>query len=184
MPPKDDQDPLGLKVTEKKSESVASSSAPAKKTNAQQSDCVIVLYLMAPEGMAYAGYELLQALLSAGLRYGQHRIFHRHTHKDGRGEILFHCASALSPGTFDLTQMGSFSCSGLSLFFSAASVADPLATFDCLLETVDQLSEDLGGQVLDEKRELFTKEKMIQYRQKIRMFENNKTTADLFATID
>lgn len=146
-----------------------------------QADCVIILYLMAPESSAYAGYELLQALLSAGLRYGKQRIFNRHEQKDGRGDVLFNCASAIAPGTFDLTKMGAFSCKGLCLFFTTSSVPDPLSTFDCLLETIDQLVEDIGGQVLDDKRAVFTKERMVQYRQQIRAYENGKMTADMFA---
>lgn len=153
----------------------------AKTDHSQPIDHTIILYLMAPEGQLYAGYELLQALLSAGLRFGKRRIFHRHVHKDGRGDILFHCASAVEPGTFDLTKMGAFTCTGLSFFFSTSAVEDPLATFDCLLETLDLLIEDLGGQVLDDSRTLFTKEKMIQYRQKIRASERNKMTTDMFA---
>lgn len=167
---------LGIKIIEKKSER-----APVSKPAHLEMDCVVILNLMAPENAAFSGYELLQGLLSAGLRFGKNRIFHRHAHKDGRGDILFHCASAVAPGTFDLTQMGAFSCPGLSLFFSASQVAEPLTTFDCLLETIDQLVEDLGGRVLDEKRELFTKDRMIKYRQQLRVFENSKNTADLFA---
>jgi cell division protein ZipA len=126
---------------------------------------------MAPENCVYGGYELLQALLSAGLRYGKQRIFHRHTHKDGRGDILFHCASATEPGVFDLTKMGSFTSKGLCFFFSATPSEDSMTTFDCLMEMLDQLIEDLGGQVLDDRRELLTKEKMLNYRQKIRAIQ-------------
>lgn len=165
---------LGIKVIEKKP-------AQIHTHTPTHTDCVIALYLMAQEGSEFSGYELLQALLSSGMRYGKQRIFNRHAHKDGRGEILFHCASAAAPGTFDLTKMGTFSCSGLCFFFSASHVDEPLSTLDCLLETIDQLVEDLGGQVLDEKRALFTKEKMVQYRQRIRAFENSKVTADMFA---
>lgn len=177
-----EDDVLGIATQEK--ELTDDQSAPAEKIQAPispESDCVIVMYLMAPDGSFYAGYELLQALLSAGLRFGKNRIFARHAHKDGRGDALFYCASAVTPGVFDLTQMGTFSCPGLSLFFSCASVSDPLATFDCLLETIDQLVEDLGGEVLDGTRAYFNKDKMVQYRQQIRAFENSKNTADLFA---
>lgn len=182
--PEIEEDALGLKQPEKNllSENNTSNKTTSiqHKTTYPESDCVIALYLMAPESTEYAGYELLQALLSAGLRYGKQRIFNRHEHKDGRGAVLFHCASAISPGTFDLTQMGAFSCKGLCLFFKASDVEDPLSTLDCLLETIDQLVEDIGGQVLDDQRALFTKDRMIQYRQKIRVVENSRVTADLF----
>ena len=155
-----------------------------KQAPFEQSDYLVAVYLVAKEGETYSGYELLQALLSAGLRYGQQKIFHRHMHKDGRGDVLFHCASATPPGTFDLTKMGSFSGRGLCLFFTANEVEEPLAAFDCLMETLDQLIDDLGGDVFDEKRGLFTKDKMIQHRQQLRMIENNKTNTDMFSSID
>ncbi|MDP1574008.1 MAG: cell division protein ZipA C-terminal FtsZ-binding domain-containing protein [Coxiellaceae bacterium] len=155
-----------------------------KQVPFEQSDYIVAVYLVAKEGEHYSGYELLQALLSAGLRYGQQKIFHRHTHKDGRGDILFHCASATAPGTFDLTKMGSFSGRGLCLFFTAGEVEEPLAAFDCLMETLDQLIDDLGGDVFDEKHALFTKDKMIQHRQQLRMIENNKTTTDMFSSAE
>lgn len=174
----DRDDVFGIATTEKnEAQQVGSKSTT---TISPQSDCVVVIYLMAPEGNPYAGYELLQALLSAGLRFGKNRIFQRHVHKDGRGDVLFHCASAVAPGTFDLTQMGTFSCLGLSLFFAASSVTEPMNAFDCLLETIDQLVEDLGGEVLDETRAVFSKDRMVKYRQQIRAFENSKNTADMF----
>src|SRR3990167_3471481 len=173
----DREDVFGIAASEKKQEQTVASKTTV--TISPHSDCIVVMYLMAPEGNPYAGYELLQALLSAGLRFGKNRIFQRHVHKDGRGDVLFHCASAVAPGTFDLTQMGTFSCAGLSLFFSASNVDEPLSAFDCLLETIDQLVEDLGGQVLDETRTLFSKDRMLKYRQQIRAFENSKNTADM-----
>lgn len=159
-------DALGLNTTNHKP-----FSRQPKQHRALQSNCVIALYLMADENTPFLGYELLQVLLSAGLRYGDHRIFHRHVNKDGRGAVLFHCASAKAPGTFDLTKMGSTMCEGLSFFFSADDVEDPVAAFDCLLETVDQLVEDLGGTVLDANRNRLTTETMLQMRDQLRAIE-------------
>lgn len=171
---------LGLKSAEK--EQKPAQSALRQTVTATQPP--VVLYLMAPEKCVFAGYELLQALLSAGLRYGHQQIFHRHTHKDGRGEVLFHCASAEKPGSFDLSKMGSFTTSGLSLFFSPDRMSDPLDTFDVMLDTIDQLVEDLSGVVLDENRQLLTKEKMVKMRQWIRSIAESKNTADMFAEVN
>jgi len=144
----------------------------------------IVLYLMAPETSVFTGYELLQAILSSGLRFGKHQIFHRHEHKDGRGEVLFHCASAQKPGIFDPSNMGNFSTRGLCLFFTIDNDTDPLATFDLMLDTLDQLVDDLGGAVYDDRHQLFTKDIMVKYRQRIRGVETMNTTADMFAEIE
>lgn len=150
------------------------------KTN-QANNTLIVLYLMAPEHHRYGGYELLQALLSAGLRYGKQQIFHRHECNDGEGAELFHCASAEKPGSFDLSRIGDFTTSGLSLFFSVNQVNDPLETFDILLDTVDQLVEDLSGSVFDAEHELLTKAKVVEMRQWLLVMSERKNTLDLFA---
>ena len=144
----------------------------------------IVVYLMAPKEQKFGGYELLQVLLSAGLRFGRHQIFHRHEHKDGRGAELFHCASAEKPGVFDPARMGGFETCGLCFFFEPDSHHDALTTFDLMLDTIDQLIEELGGVVYDDQHQVFTKENMVKYRQRIRGIEECNTTADLFAEIE
>lgn len=151
-----------------------------KPVTQQAADHIVAVYLLSKNDETFSGYELLQALLSAGLRYGDQKIFHRHEHKDGRGRVLFHCASASAPGTFDLTKMGSFSGKGICLFFSSSEVDEPLMALDCLMETLDQLVDDLGGEVLDEKRATFTQEKLYAHHKQLRALENNKRTADMF----
>jgi cell division protein ZipA len=140
----------------------------------------IVLYLLAAENQAYSGYELLQTLLTYGLRYGKNNVFHRHELKTGRGPILFSLASATESGTFDLHKMGAFSSRGLVLYMQLNDQKDPIKSFDLMLETADHLIEDLQGTVLDEQRQLLTKEKMVQLRKKIRLFLEKQKTRDLF----
>lgn len=154
-------------------------SASPKKVAKEQS--LIMLYIMAPKGQPYNGYELLQALLSAGLRFGEMQIFHRYEQKTGRGKILFSLASATNPGTFELSKMGGFSCPGLILFLDLNKVQMPKKAFEIMLETVGQLSEDLGGEVLDESRQPLSKEKAVKLSQMIRQFEQDQPTPDLFA---
>ncbi len=109
----------------------------------------IVLHLMAPAKMPYSGYELLQALLANGMRFGKMNIFHRHESKNGQGCVLFSLASANKPGTFDLPNMGGYSCPGLTLFMSVDGLSDPLHAFDVMLDTAQQLRDDLGGDLWD-----------------------------------
>ncbi|MCH9644834.1 MAG: cell division protein ZipA C-terminal FtsZ-binding domain-containing protein [Gammaproteobacteria bacterium] len=150
---------LGLRETE--------SAEPDEKPKAKQFNIdsvigerkLIVFYLRAEEGRPYAGYELLQSLLSADLRFGDMDIFH---HAGG-----FSLASITPPGTFDMDKMGSFSCTGLSLFLSLESCEDPLTSFQSMLHTADQLVQDLGGKVLDEGQNLLTEEKVLQLYQEL-----------------
>ncbi len=67
----------------------------------------IMLFLRANPSRPYGGYELLQSLLSSGLRFGEMNIFHRfETDSD---KILFSVAAATSSGQLIPTDMGTFS---------------------------------------------------------------------------
>ncbi len=112
----------------------------------------ILLHIMAQRGRHFAGYELLQALLSAGFRYGSMSIFHRHEGMNGKGKTLFSLASAVEPGTFDMASIGGFSCPGLILFMQVDKNKNSAAVFDLMLNTARQLADDLDGHLLDAQR--------------------------------
>jgi len=145
---------------------------------------IMTLHVMAEKGEAYNGYELLQTILSIGLRYGEHQIFHRHETKTGQGAILFSLSSAVKPGTFDLETMGNFSTPGLSLFFVADQVEDPIAVYELMLQAAGQFVEELAGHVLDENRQLLTPAKIVQHRQSLRRYIEGQHVPDLFETLD
>ena len=157
---------------------IAKSKSPANR--AIHSEEIIVLMLLARRDRPYVGYELLQALLSAGLRFGKMNIFHRY-HQTAQGSgILFSLASAVEPGTFEMSKMGGFSSAGLTLFMRTSDSEDPLLTFDLMLETAKQLVEDLGGEVYDGKREPLTEEKIAELRMRLLSLEEAQQSEDLF----
>lgn len=139
-----------------------------KNTQAPQ---VVTVNLIAKEG-EFVGYELLQALLSNGLRFGKMKIFHR--------EGLFSLASMIKPGTFDMQKMGSFSTRGLTLFAVLNDVDDPLKAFDSMLETAYALMEDLGGELLNAQREPLDNAEISKMRKQVKAFIENQEVGDLF----
>jgi cell division protein ZipA len=140
----------------------------------------IAIHMMAPKTRPYIGYELLQALLAAGLRYGEKQIFHRHEHKSGKGEILFHLASVNAPGTFELAKMGGFSCPGLSFFMVFNNKVDNVLAFETLLDTANQLVEELGGELWDENYKPITMDKLTEYRIRVRNYNESIKVPDFF----
>ena len=145
----------------------------------------IIIRLIAPKNTSYVGYELMQALLSAGLRYGSHNIFHYHE-EIGEGEkILFSLASAVEPGTFELSQMGSITCPGLTLFmeYSSNSETNPLNRLTLMLDTARQLSEDLGGQLFTDKLKPLTEHDIKRWRIQFEGYEQNKKMGDLLTAV-
>lgn len=135
-------------------DSVAEEKSKSKTSN------LVVLSILAKPSKEFMGYELLQALLAAGLRFGDMQIFHRHEQASGKGKILFSVASATEPGTFDLEQIGIFSCRGLTLFLQKELVAYPKIAIELLIQTAKQLADELHGDLLDGTRKPLTDEKI------------------------
>lgn len=143
----------------KMSRPLAAGAKPAAKSP------LIVLHIMAAENQSFMGYELLQSLLSAGLRFGEMNIFHRYEQPTGQGKILFSLASATEPGTFNLDEVGSLTCVGLSLFMDTRKLTDSAQVFNLMLDTARLLAEDLGGKVYDEQHQELTAERIACYQQ-------------------
>lgn len=139
--------------------------APAKKTSKLNE--LIVLYVLANPEEPFVGYELLQTLLSAGLRYGEMSIFHYYQQTpSGQGDSLFSVASAVEPGVFDLANVGAIVCPGLTLFMSP-QIESSVNAFETMLDTAYQLADDLNGVLCDAQRIPLTETKITEYRNKI-----------------
>jgi cell division protein ZipA len=140
-----------------------------RKSQHEPDSDLITLFLMAPNKRPFAGYELLQALQAAGLRFGDMNIFHRYAETEEEavqyGPILFSVASAVEPGIFDLANIGAFFCPGLTLFMMLQPEMDQIQCFELLLETAEQLAQDLDGTVCDDDHQPLTEERLKMYRE-------------------
>lgn len=154
-------------------------SAPKTPLVQVQIPDVISVNLRALIDNPYSGYELLQALLSAGMRFSNTGLFYRHEKKTGTGSVLFSLASCTKEGTFDLSAIGGFSCKGLILFMKPKEVQDPVKVFELMLETADQLIHDLGGDVLNDGQQLLKKEDVLQIHQQLQRYVQACQTVSL-----
>lgn len=139
---------------------------------------VITLNLAADPGRPYAGYELLQTLLTAGMRFGEMSLFHRHEKKTGVGSILFSLAACTADGSFELTKIGEFSCNGLVLFMKPRDVSFPSEVFELMLKTADQLIQSMGGKVLNGHQQLLTKTDVVVLYNQLQQREPVTATLD------
>jgi len=113
----------------------------------------VMIFLLAKENRQLAGYELLQTLLAAGLRFGEGQLFHRHQGSNGQGPVLCSLAAATATGVFDLQNIGAFSVRGLCLFMQASGhPAIDLERFEVMLDTAKLLSDGLDTHLLDDQR--------------------------------
>lgn len=127
-------------------------------------DSSLMMFLLAKDNRQFAGYELLQTVLAAGLRFGEGQLFHRHQFSNGHGPVLCSLASATASGVFDLQNIGAFSVRGLCLFMHASkNPSIDAERFSIMLETARQLSEGLDAHLLDENRQPLTEERIGRY---------------------
>ena len=124
----------------------------------------LMMFLLAKENRQLAGYELLQTVLAAGLRFGEGQLFHRHQFPNGQGPVLCSLAAATPSGTFDLQNIGGFSVRGLCLFMELSNnPAIDQERFAIMLETAKQLSEGLDTYLLDEDRKPLSEASLSRY---------------------
>ena len=95
----------------------------------------------------FSGYELLDALAKNHVHLTEKKIFARFEKEDGSGQMLFYVASEQSPGTFDVSEPSSVSCSGVVVIFNAKHIKQLLPAFQCFIDSAKQLSVDLGGTI-------------------------------------
>ena len=131
---------------------------------------LIAFYLVAKAECEFSGYDLLQAILSTGFRYGDMQIFHRHVERSGKGSVLFSLSAISEPGTFDLPNIGGFSCRGLTLFMQYDQISDPVHSLDLMVDAAVQLQEELGGHLLAGDRQPLDDTTIKHYRQQIEQF--------------
>ncbi|TYK65490.1 cell division protein ZipA [Colwellia echini] len=132
---------------------------------------VIILSVVMPPNQQMLGAALLPSLLTLGLRYGEMNIFHRHQDSAGNGKVTFSLANIMNPGSFDLDTMETFATQGVSLFMTLPNAGDSFAVFEQMLSAAKQLAQEFNGQLLDDKRNVMTKQTEQHYVSKIREFD-------------
>lgn len=125
----------------------------------------VLIFLLAKDNRQLAGYELLQTVLAAGLRFGEGHLFHRHQFQNGKGPVLFSLAAATPSGMFDLQNIGAFSVHGLCLFMHASgNTTIDAERFTTMLDAAKQLGEGLNTHVLDDQRQPLSERSLARYR--------------------
>jgi len=132
-----------------------------------------------PENHQMSGAALLPSLLTLGMKYGEMNIFHRHQDNAGNGPVTFSLANMLNPGSFELDTMETFVTQGVSLFMMLPNASDPFAAFDQMLLAAKQLATEFNAQLLDDKRNVMTKQTEQHYVSKIREFDRQQRIASV-----
>ncbi|QSX35883.1 cell division protein ZipA [Shewanella sedimentimangrovi] len=129
---------------------------------------VLVLHVVAREGQSLMGAELLPSLLTLNFKFGDMDIFHRHEDNAGTGKVLFSMANMLKPGTFDPDNMEQFTTQGVVLFMTLPCHGEALMNFSIMLNSAQQLADDLDALVLDGQRRPWDEHAKADYLRRIR----------------
>ena len=136
----------------------------------------LMIFLLAKSQRRLAGYELLQAVLSAGFRFGEGGLFHRHQFPNCQGPIMCSLAAATPTGTFDLQNIGGFVVHGLCLYMQLSDHQEIDAErFDIMLDTARALSDNLDTHLLDDLRQPLSDESITRYHRRLLISDQPET---------
>jgi cell division protein ZipA len=131
---------------------------------------IVTLRVIARDGGAFRGDELILSLRGIGLRHGKFGIFHRY---DGNDEerTVFSAASLVEPGSFDLANIKDQEIPGISLFLVLPGPVEGVEAFDSMMTAARAIAQTLNAELLDEsgsslsiQRERYIREEIIQYQ--------------------
>lgn len=141
------------------------------RTSAPEADAKqppLMLFLLARNEQYFAGYDMLQSLLAAGLRYGEDGLFHRHQDTHGHGPVICSLASATSTGLFDMQNIGAFKEKGLCIYMHRSNNSGiDRERFTIMLDTARQLKDSLDCYLLDDERKHLNEERLNRYHQRL-----------------
>lgn len=135
---------------------------------ASADEAVIVLSLMAREGMTFNGMQLLDAMELCGLSHGEMGIFHYLELESGKP--LFSIANVLEPGSFDKDHMDELETPGLALFMRLPAPIDGEKALLTFVQQAKRLKEQLSGQLTDGQRRELTRETLDDLKNTARRF--------------
>ncbi|MDH3275444.1 MAG: cell division protein ZipA C-terminal FtsZ-binding domain-containing protein, partial [Gammaproteobacteria bacterium] len=93
---------------------------------------IVTLRLIARNGGAFRGDELILSMRGIGLRHGKFGIFHRYDGNDEQ-KTVFSAASLVEPGSFDLANIKEQEIPGISLFLVLPGPIDGIEAFDLMM---------------------------------------------------
>ncbi|MBW3694414.1 cell division protein ZipA [Vibrio sp. T187] len=132
---------------------------------------VIVLNVHCAGDTPFVGTQLFRSMEDNGLSYGEMSIFHCYAQSATTPKVIFSVANMMQPGTLEHDDPADFSTKGISFFMTLPCYGEAEQNFNIMLQTAQRIADDMGGNVLDEARNLMTPNRLSDYRKQIRDFK-------------
>lgn len=164
-----------LQIEEPGAESSAKS-RPRAAPAGLPADKIVSLFLLARDNHIITGAELLQAMVSTGMEFGDMNVFHRIP--EGSEQPLFSLANASKPGHFERDEWNTFETTGVVLFMTLPGQLQALDVWDSMLATARRMGEILQAELLDGERSPFTRQREAQLREEMRDYDRGHPLTD------
>lgn len=137
---------------------------------------IIIINLMTEPSEPYEGVTLVKLAQELGLRFGDMDIFH-YCGRHGDEAPQFRMANLLKPGYFDIHNMDRTRTHALCFFFELMPDQDNMKVYESMLSVINKLRDDLGGELHDENRSVFTIQTSEHCRNRIRDYQRRHLLA-------
>ncbi|KAA3633324.1 MAG: hypothetical protein DWQ08_02060 [Proteobacteria bacterium] len=131
----------------------------------QDNDVFAIINICGEGDRQFKGQEVLRAVEGSGMRYGDLKVFHGPD--SANGEALYSLANMVKPGFFELDKMKEFSTPGLTMFMSVPRCASPADVFTRMAYVAGKISNQLGGVMLDQKKQMLDDASVKQIRRQV-----------------
>lgn len=138
-----------------------------------------MISVIARDPQGFAGAQLLYALEAANMHYGRMNIFHRTTDTNGLGDVLFSACRVNEPGYFSYASLPDQHIPGITLFFVAEEVAEPLKTLNSMVGTAKQISYNLNGDLRDHAHQPLTIHTIEKYKRQVAHLAKQEKILDM-----
>jgi len=130
---------------------------------------IIILYILAKSSDLLLGEKINSAAQANGLSFGSMNIFHR---LDDEGKTVFSLANMVEPGNFDPDSIHDMKTTGLTMFMQLSNLSNPSDDFDEMLRCAYYMSEMLGADLCNHRRQPITQADAEYYRNIVSQKEN------------
>ena len=131
---------------------------------------IVVLNIMAKQGVRFHGLDILNTMRDQGFEFGDMNLFHVYVDQSNKLRPLCSIANTVEPGTFDIEHMAEMETPGLSLFMQLPGPMEDRLAFERILQLARALAEQLGGDLCDESRSILTLQAIGHMKDKIEAF--------------
>ncbi|PSW19578.1 cell division protein ZipA [Photobacterium sanctipauli] len=127
----------------------------------------LVLNVHARNGDLLRGTKLFNAFEQHNLVFGENSVYHYHADVAGTGPVIFSVTNMVAPAHFPEGGNDSFETPGVAFYLMLPTqVGRADLHFKHMLQTVQQIADTLGADVLDHERALITPHRISAYREK------------------